>query len=512
MKKLPLILMTFGTLSTQYSFALNLSESPIEQVTLYPSMAKIERSIPVQAGEQLVSLNGLAANFDINQLQYQTSNIEVNAVSHTDSALDKPAGYESSQLKKQIELTQFKILEQNSIIQAAELQNKFLGNVKEGSADKVRKQAYDAFVAIDQAKIEKAKLEQRLSELQQDLNNIGDHQFDQRSLKFYVNAPQKGEIKLSYMVPYARWQPMYKAELNSQTKQVKLTRMAMIAQKTGEDWNNVKLTLSTSTPKSYTQQMTPTAWWVDYYQPEASNNYGSAPVVEVAPAPIARMNNKEIDERNNTPQFPQFEGTDLNFSTEFRSETKASIHSSSQQIFLPLSADQYTAKISVWVIPRQSQQAILNAEIPKLDNNWPSGIVKLYRDGDYVGQRNWSNNNADTVQMNFGQNEQIQVNITDLNDVQNPARSQSQTQQKQRYDIQNLHNYPVNLTVFEAAPQSRNSKLTAQTRYSIEPSATSWNGQPNINQWNIQLQPKQKFELNIQHDFKYPSKGSTSGF
>ena len=114
--------------------------------------------------------------------------------------------------------------------------------------------------------------------------------------------------------------------------------------------------------------------------------------------------------------------------------------------------------------------------------------------------------------MNFGQDEQIQVNITDLNDVQNPARSQSQTQQKQRYDIQNLHNYPVNLTVFEAAPQSRNSKLTAQTRYSIEPSATSWNGQPNINQWNIQLQPKQKFELNIQHDFKYPSKGSTSGF
>ena len=72
----------------------------------------------------------------------------------------------------------------------------------------------------------------------------------------------------------------------------------------------------------------------------------------------------------------------------------------------------------------------MNAEIPKLDNNWPSGIVKLYRDGDYIGQRNWSNTSADTVQMNFGQDEQIQVNITDLNDIQNPARSQSETQQK----------------------------------------------------------------------------------
>ena len=64
--------------------------------------------------------------------------------------------------------------------------------------------------------------------------------------------------------------------------------------------------------------------------------------------------------------------------------------------------------------------------------------------------------------MNFGQDEQIQVNITDLNDIQNPARSQSETQQKKRYSIENLHNYPVDLTVvFEAEPQSRNSKLTA---------------------------------------------------
>jgi len=103
-----------------YSFALNLSNSPIQQVTLYPTLAKIERTIPVQAGEQLVTLNGLAANFNIDQLQYQSSNIEVNAVSHTDSALDKPAGNESSQLRNNIEDIKKKISEQNSIIQAAE--------------------------------------------------------------------------------------------------------------------------------------------------------------------------------------------------------------------------------------------------------------------------------------------------------------------------------------------------------------------------------------------------------
>ena len=137
---------------SSYCFALGLSQSPIQQVTLYPTVAKIERTIPVQAGEQLVTLTGLAANFDINQLQYQSTNIEVNAVSHTDSALDKPAGNESSQLRNKIDDIKKKISEQNSIIQAAELQNKFLGNVTTGSASVVREQAYQAFIAIDKAK------------------------------------------------------------------------------------------------------------------------------------------------------------------------------------------------------------------------------------------------------------------------------------------------------------------------------------------------------------------------
>ena len=502
---------------SSYSFALGLNHSPIQQITLYPTSAKIERTIPVQTGEQLVTLTGLAANFDINQLQYQSSNIEVNAVSHTDSAIDKPAGNESSLLRTQIENLKKKISEQNSIIQAAELQNKFLGNVTEGSAPKVRQEAYSAFIAIDQAKIEKEKLEQRLAELEQDLNAIGDSDFDQRTLKFYVNAPQSGEIKISYIVPYARWQPTYKAELNTQTKQLKLTRMAMIAQKTGEDWNNVKLTLSTSTPHSYVQQVQPEQWWVNYYEPEPVR-----PAPEPAPAPMV-LAEMAMDEsagsakmrspaRNKGPSFPQFQASDLNFSTEFRSETKASIPSSQQQIFLPLSAEQYPAKLSVWVLPKQNAQATINAEIAKLDSSWPSGIVKLYRDGDYIGQRTWNNSADEALQMSFGTDEQIQVKVTDLTDRKTPVRSQSETIQKQQYSVQNLHSYPIQVTIFESEPQSRNGKLTTQSVYSTPPTATSWNGQPNINQWQMNLDPKQTFKLDVQHQFKYPSKGYTSGF
>lgn len=256
---------------------------------------------------------------------------------------------------------------------------------------------------------------------------------------------------------------------------------------------------------------------MNYYEPEPVR-----PLPEPAPAPMVLAEMAMDDSaggakmrspaRSNGPSFPQFQASDLNFSTEFRSETKASIPSSQQQIFLPLSAEQYPAQLSVWVLPKQSTQATINAEIAKLDSSWPSGIVKLYRDGDYIGQRTWNNSTDEALQMSFGTDEQIQVNVTDLTDKKNPIRSRSETIQKQQYSVQNLHSYPIQVTVFESEPQSRHGKLTTQSVYSTPPTATSWNGQPNINQWQMNLDPKQTFKLDVQHQFKYPSKGYTSGF
>lgn len=121
------LLLSVGILSSvvSYSYAMTTVNAPIQNITLYPNAANVERIIPVQAGESVVTLTGLAANFDINQLQYKSRNIEVYAVSHTDSALDKPSGHESQKLRNEIEQVQREISAKSSIIQAAKLQNTF---------------------------------------------------------------------------------------------------------------------------------------------------------------------------------------------------------------------------------------------------------------------------------------------------------------------------------------------------------------------------------------------------
>lgn len=502
----------FSVISLQMSsvWALNLQQVPIQKVTVYPNGALVERSIPVQAGEKLIQLDGLAANFDIDALKVQSEDIDVAAITNLDSALNKPSGRESSQVKQQIQQLETQISELNAKIQAAQLQNTFLGNATTGNAVTVRQQAYDAFLTISTATQEKQKLEQRLNELNQDLNQIGDHNFNQRSLQFHVNAPRAGVINIAYHVPYATWRPTYKAELNTQTQQLTLTRMAMIAQKTGEDWDNINLTLSTNSPQGTIAQIEPRTWVVDYEEYSAQDN----PTATLA-APVARMSKEVVEDLRQQTAFPQFEQVQHTYSTQFTTSTKASVPSSQQQISLPLDQQNLPAKLNVWVIPQQQEKAFLSASVPRVSGDWPSGLIKLYRDGDFIGQRQWQNPTHEQMHFNFGEDQQVQVKIIDSKRQQDQSGTLNKhviENQSKQYQITNLHRQAIDVLLFESIPQSQNTALKVSTQFSTPPQTTEWQGQSGIYQWQQQLNPQQQFKLDIGYQFKYPKEGYTTGF
>ena len=156
---------------------------------------------------------------------------------------------------------------------------------------------------------------------------------------------------------------------------------------------------------------------------------------------------------------------------------------------------------------------MLNVEIPNFNQQWPVGSIKLYRDGDFVGQQNLNLLANQQPQINFGVDQQVKIQKIDLMDKKiSLSTAQQETQQKYKYIIENQHNYPIKLVLMDAAPQSRNSLLSTVSKYSMKPTQTEWQNQPNINQWMIPLDAKQKFELQVEHQFKYPAKGNTSGF
>lgn len=73
----------------------------------------------------------------------------------------------------------------------------------------------------------------------------------------------KAKILPSYLVQSASWYPLYDIRVLSQTKMAELHYFGMVQQSTGEDWENISVTLSTAEPMSVKTLPGLDRWFVD---------------------------------------------------------------------------------------------------------------------------------------------------------------------------------------------------------------------------------------------------------
>ncbi|MBI5052449.1 MAG: mucoidy inhibitor MuiA family protein [Chloroflexi bacterium] len=97
------------------------------------------------------------------------------------------------------------------------------------------------------------------------------------------------DVELTYMVTGAGWSPLYDLRLKDSLLEV--TYLAQVTQNTGEDWNNVALTLSTAQPSLSLTIPEMDAWYIAQRYPvhpaPQPPRAKSAPMFAAAPAPMS---------------------------------------------------------------------------------------------------------------------------------------------------------------------------------------------------------------------------------
>ena len=88
---------------------------------------------------------------------------------------------------------------------------------------------------------------------------------------------QKATLAASYIVPNAKWFPVYDARVNAVDKINELSYFGMLQQATGEDWEDIALTLSTSEPQTSKSLPQLDNWFVDLkpIPQRSSDKYGN---------------------------------------------------------------------------------------------------------------------------------------------------------------------------------------------------------------------------------------------
>ena len=243
--------------------------SKIKEVTVYLSGAQITRTATcqLQEGTNEVVFTGLSHKIDESSIQISG----LNAVSILSIAYDMDYLEQSESNPKvtlwenQIKSLELKIALLNNTIAGLEEEQKVITANRLVSTDNqaldlekvkqisqyyreritsIKNEIFTANLEINEYKLETIALKKQLGEV----NNAPEKEQGEIVIRFSAPIATSLEVTLSYLVQDAGWVPNYDIKSSGLNTPLNLAYKANVYQKTGQDWDNVKVVLSSGNP------------------------------------------------------------------------------------------------------------------------------------------------------------------------------------------------------------------------------------------------------------------------
>ncbi|QNP50494.1 DUF4139 domain-containing protein [Diaphorobacter aerolatus] len=502
--------------------------SSITQVKVYPGSATVERLARVPAGARSITIRCLSPQLDAQSLQvHADSSVRIGETSIRvqERDLDKEC---ATPLDDQVRQAEDRVAIAKAETDSLELATSYLKTVATkapddvhsgpgtpGSAsinsttDALRRSSQDVLLKLHQARRKQELADLALKELMTERNRTAGPNARVSTVTITLAAERESDLRLSYQLRGPSWSPSYRATLDSATSVVRLERMALVAQNTGEDWRNVQLTLSTGQPTRATSGRMPNAWTLDIYTPPPETDMQRRGIPSPAPAPVAVSGPVMMIE--GAPEMPRFDVqvSDNAYATEFSVPQRITVPSGGQRVTLSLGTQDARAQLVSRSAPAVEQAAYLVAQLPTLPGVWPTASVALYRDNAYVGQGTL-NNNADELSrtgLAFGRDERVVVTAEPQQQNSGSAGftgANVERKVQHAYRVENRHQRPVALQVLESAPVSRNEQIEVRSQYEPAPADKEWNRRPGLILWSETLAPGSSQRFVATHTLRYP--------
>jgi uncharacterized protein (TIGR02231 family) len=503
-------------------------DAPIQSVTLYPGSATVERVVQVAPGATQVEITGLLANFDKDTVRLQADpGIQVGQVVTRDQAHAESPSAREADLEAKVQALQDQVAAIDADIKSAQIVQGYLEKLGTGGGerpapvdaknlagtlDAIRKGAFDAFERVRNDESKKRVLTKQLDAAQRDLAQARGGARDSRTITVQVAARQGGKLVLTYQVDRAGWKPAYRAALDSGASTIDLERMATISQKTGEDWSNVRLRLSTGQPSLVAYAPDPAPWLLDYRPPVDRRSREVDTVPAAAPAPPPPL--VDVVVADDVGIAPVLE-TLLNFTTEFDVPARVSLAADGREIAVGLSRQTLKAEQRVVVAPRTGNRTpVVTAVAPRPDGVWLPGQVQLQRDGSYVGALFWNPQAGERFALAFGRDPLVRVTVEDRDRKSGQTgffNGANQRRIAQTYVVTSTHRQTIDVLVLEPTPVSESDKVSVKTALRPEPDVRDWEHRRGLVGWTRTLKPNETARFDVDYVIDYPKEGTVQG-
>ncbi|MEW6643589.1 MAG: mucoidy inhibitor MuiA family protein [Pseudomonadota bacterium] len=480
------------------------ASSRIDSVVVFPDGAMVSRQaeLSLPQGASTVLIKGLPAVLDPASVRVEATadgELAIGAVETRLSpgdakpALDPALEAKITALKEEHDKVAARLdaleVKRKSIVRFSEFDPAKVGKDDKGLDPANWKAAWDA-VGEELAKVneesrvvraKQTELADQLAALEQARQTPARPGAPKRDVTIVVsaNAPLKAGLTLTYRVAQAAWAPRYDARLDTGAKDrpatLDLVRRAEITQRTGEDWDQAALSVSTVRTIGGTAAPEVTPLIVSFddvivplagaAQERASQSARLKAVAPAAPAPLAEDRAQAAKPQPAKPVLATLEAGA--FQATFKVPGRVSVPRDGSPKTFALSSTHLTPELIARTSPALDAAAFLDvAFVQNEDAPLLPGEVNVHRDGVYVGKGRFPLvAPGDKATLGAGRDDRIKVTRVPLRQKDsepgwiNSARTQVT---EFKTTVKNLHDTPVHITVTDRLPVSDVNQITVE--------------------------------------------------
>ncbi len=503
------------------------ADSSIDAVLISPVTATITRTgtATLPPGDHSLIIRGLPGRLDPNRLvlRLDDQSVRIGNLRLRREFQDEVVGEEQQRLEAEIEQLRFERRQVTDGIASAQTQLQLLDSLASGSlgADEdllstdnlsgllttLVDAGNSARQSIREAEREVARLDIQIEQLQEQLAAFAARERSTQvaTASLRVESQTETAFSLSYPVQEASWSWQHEARLNSSDAFLQLTRNAILAQTSGEDWNNVELTITTvqgnrniNAPDINTRLVS-----LQSERPARLN--------QQAMTTRARAADASAQEVRVTGAYlnSSVQSTSSDYQVSYRVPGRVSIASGAEQQIFPVDERGIEVDLALVAVPELATAAFLEArftmedEIPIQD-----GQMQFYLDNSFIGSSYVAALlPGEEVSLPFGQDERIRVErlAEQEEDDSGGFLSRAAENVRQRYVLTSFHDQPVDIEILGMLPVSQSDDVEVEIdRDATEADADNIDGKRGSLMWQRRLQPTESVEIRHFYSIRYP--------
>jgi len=396
---------------------------------------------------------------------------------------------------------------------------RILSLIAQGSSEAAR--------ALIEAQGKLRALERQIEDLEKRLSLLAPAKTEQTEVKVHVEAasPLEADLVVRYQIDNASWTPLYDARLNTGSKTapatLELVRRASISQRSGEDWPDVQIELSTARPSggaSAPQLQTQTVDFEPEVVPvpvakakrtmarERSETDGMAmdmPAEIVAAAPAQAPQTEPIQEQHAEITVAPFEAT-------FAVSGRVTVAGTGEAKRVVLTTETAEPQLFARTVPKADPKAYVYARL-SFAKGTPllPGQVYLFRDGTFVGTGSIPLlSPGESHDLGFGIDDQIKVRhaVVEERRGETGLITSSRTDVRNyRVTVKNMHERPIQLEMIDQVPVALNQDIKVDYTGRSQPTKTNLDDKRGLMSFEAKLEPDEEKVFEYGYRIAWPA-------